>query len=154
MIIIFLLKKVDRPGWHSIRPRKLKVTAISALMKEVIKENANFSQLLSQGNYMGVDAQDRGIYSRNGTQQQVTDSTVSQSAFGENKDTESLAKDQPAFLESAVANEVVVSAPATHGPSSADCAIKHLERGAKSDLWKRAKKCYGSLARGKFSPRI
>ena len=66
-----LLERENYLEEHSIRPRSLKVTTISALSTEIVKGNANLAQLSAQGNYRSATAQDMGkIYSRNIAQQQ------------------------------------------------------------------------------------
>ena len=71
-VIHALLPNASRPGGRDIGHRSLKVTAISVLMAEVAKENANFPQLAARGNYRENAAQDMDkIYSRQTTQEHL-----------------------------------------------------------------------------------
>ena len=101
-----LLKRVNfTEEGHGIRPRSLKVTAISSLMDEIVKGKGNLAQLSAQGNYRAVTASDMGeIYSRNIDQQQLHVSKFAQKSVHENQNTEpALAVEKvPDFAESKI----------------------------------------------------
>ena len=59
-MMTILLERANYLEEHSIRPRSLKVTTISSLATEIVKGNADLSQLSAQGNYRAATAQDMG----------------------------------------------------------------------------------------------
>ena len=67
-----LFPNASHPDGHYIRPHSLRVTTISALMREVVVGNSKLRQLAAQWNYRAHSAHGVWvIYSRNETQQQL-----------------------------------------------------------------------------------
>ena len=91
-VMIYLLWKVERPEWNSIRPRSLKATTISALMTEGAQGSTISAQLSTQFNYRNVAAQDMEVYSRNVVHQQLPVSNFARPDFEENRAPSTLAK--------------------------------------------------------------
>ena len=98
-MMAYLLDLVGRPEGHGIRPNSLKAEAISALMTDVVKGNANSpTQLAIRENYRLATAQAMSkIYSRNVAKPQLVVSNPPQASLIENKDAYSMAIGQPVF---------------------------------------------------------
>ena len=74
-----ILVKTNYLEEHSIRPHSLKVTAISAIMEEIVKGDANLAQLSARVNYRAAKARDMGgVYSRNIAHRQLFVSKLAQ----------------------------------------------------------------------------
>ena len=103
-VVTCLLFQADRPDGHGARPHSLKVTTISTLMTEVIKGNANLSQLPIQGNYRDVTARDMAkVYSRNLAHRQISASRLPLGDFRGNRNVASIAKGPPGISEERLA---------------------------------------------------
>ena len=117
-----------RPEGHGIRPHSLEVPTISALMTEVVKGNANLSQIAIHGKYRDVTAQDMAIsHPRNAAQQHLFVCNFAQSAFLGNMAPRDSARAHPVFLETAdgdMRDDIFSSH--CKGHMAAECAVKHL----------------------------
>ena len=81
-----LLSLADFHEDHGIRPHSLKVTTIDVLMAGISKGKENLAQLVVQGNYSAVAAQEMGkVYSRNLAQRQIFVSKFAQKILMEIK---------------------------------------------------------------------
>ena len=78
----------------------MEVPTISPRMADVVRGNANLSQLAIQWPYRAVNAQDMArIYSRDVARRRLCVPTSAQSDFAENKDLEEVMMAHPIFLE-------------------------------------------------------
>ena len=102
-----LLFQEGRPESHGIRPHSLNVTTISTLTTEVIKGNANLSQLAIQGNYRAVTAMGmEKVYSRNLAHWEIFAARFARGDFQGNRNVESIATDPPEISSECQAGEI------------------------------------------------
>ena len=98
---ILLLFLSEHPEDRGIRPHSLKVTTIDVIMGEIVKGEANLSQLAAKGNYRAATTQDMGkVYLRNSAQQkQIPVSKFAQKNSQRGKNDDSLPCDLQEFSE-------------------------------------------------------
>ena len=105
-VMTCLLFQARHTDGHGVRPHSLMVTTIFTLMTEVIKGNANLSQLATQGDYLHVAAQDMAkAYSRNLAHRQIFVSHSAQKAFQGNRNVDAFKTAPPEISEECQAGE-------------------------------------------------